>query len=175
MKHLAIVVDWYGPYTREAIYDSIGDFTQGLYIATGNQKGKHGSHKLQYVGISTNFKKRLFNHETLNKVTRSFSMWLGEVATYAPSGRKKKWTSESLDYAEWAHSYYLNFELNDKKTVNPPDRPVTVLNRWWRDDYKTRRVHRPHPGWADIIDHIGPGEETRVVWFGGRQQRFKAK
>lgn len=74
-----------------------------------------------------------------------------------------------LDLAEWSHAYFLQLPLNDKKRKTPPDFPIVTYNRWWRTDYATPYLKRPHRDWPDMIDFIGYGYDTKVVWFGGAQ------
>jgi hypothetical protein len=42
-----------------------------------------------------------------------------------------------LDYAEWLHVHFINLPQKYNKNSSPPYRSVTVLNRWWRDDFQT--------------------------------------
>ncbi len=43
MKHLAVVVDWYGPYSPEnALLAARKDYKSGLYIGIGKRRYKHG-------------------------------------------------------------------------------------------------------------------------------------
>ena len=79
-----------------------------------------------------------------------------------------------LDLAEWAHIYFLQLPLNEKKKARPPDRPITVLNRWWKTDYETPIQKPPHPSWPNLIDFLDDGYDTRLVWFGKRQEFRKA-
>jgi hypothetical protein len=106
-------------------------------------------------------------------VTHDPEYWLGEIATAEPSGRRMKVTKATLDYAEWLHARFLHLPLNEKKTKRVPRRSVTVLNRWWCEDYETPRRHRPHPDWPDLIDFPSFELPARVIWFGGRQRRFE--
>ncbi|MDO9067908.1 MAG: hypothetical protein Q7W05_05575 [Deltaproteobacteria bacterium] len=175
MKHLAVVIDWYGPYTssEEAIAAAKSDYNQGLYVGIGKRRYEHGSSKPQYIGLSKNLANRLESHQKLPEITREIKLWLGEVATPEPSGSKNKKTTATLDYAEWLHAYFLQLPLNEKKKVSPPPRPLTVLNRWWKKDYVTPWVRRPHPLWPDLIDYIDPDLPAKVVWFGKKQIRVK--
>lgn len=174
MKHLALVIDWYGPYTyKEALEASKDDYSAGLYVGIGKCRSERRTAKPQYIGISKNLGKRLEHHHKLPEITRDTKLWLGEVANFEPPGKRRKSTSASLDYAEWLHAYFLQLPLNDKKKINPPDRSVTVLNRWWKKDYETPWVKRPHTLWPDLIDFIDAEFPAKVVWFGKKQKRFK--
>lgn len=172
-KHLVIAIDWYGPYTAETAKGALADYGPGLYAAIGKQTDQT-SQSLQYVGLSSRLRGRVGpGHHKLGDVTQDLRLWLGEAGTANPSGRRTKFTTPTLDYSEWLLAYFVRFALNDKKTKNPPDRPVTLLNRWYHTDYQTPWVKRPHPDWPDLIDFIGPGYDTKVVWFGKKMKRVR--
>ncbi|MCB1565302.1 MAG: hypothetical protein KDI78_06670 [Xanthomonadales bacterium] len=170
-KHLAIVVDWYGPYTPEqAIAAAAEDFESGLYLGIGKIKHQKAAATPQYVGLSKNIASRLRNHSKLPDITRDTKIWLGEVATAGVPGKSRKKTQTTIDLAEWALSYFMKLPLNTKKRKNPPDRAMTLLNRWWRIDYETPWRKRPHQQWPDLIDYVDPEYPARIVWFGGRMK-----
>lgn len=175
MKHLAIVIDWYGPYSMSQALEASKNngYGAGLYVGIGKQYNERGLSNPQYIGLSRNLAARLSNHQTLPKITRDLKIWLGEIATSDPNEKKKKSTSVSLDYAEWLHAFFLQLPLNEKKKINPPTRSVTLLNRWWKRDYETPWVKRPHSLWPDLIDFISDEYPAKVVWFGKKQQRRK--
>ena len=74
-----------------------------------------------------------------------------------------------LDLSEWAHAYFLQLPHNNKKKATPPDRAITVYNRWWKRDFVTPYKRRPHNSWPDMIDYVGPDYDAKLVWFGGKQ------
>jgi len=170
MKSITAIIDWYGPYTLEEARDaSKFDYGDGLYMVIGKQAYQRTSH-LQYVGIASNLHIRLKNgHHKLDEVVKERSVWLGEVASPRTPGKKIKVTDTLLDLAEWAHAYFLQLPLCDKKTKRPPDRPVVIYNRWWQTDYQTPYAKRPHRDWPDLMDSAGADCKAKVVWFGGRQ------
>ena len=86
-------------------------------------------------------------------------------------GKKLKKTEATLDLAEWALAYFMAIPMNTKKRKAPPDRAITLLNRWWRKDFETQWVKRPHALWPDLIDYMGNDFTTKLVWFGGRIKR----
>jgi hypothetical protein len=174
-KHLTITVDWFGPYTsvEEAATAAKEDFEDGLYLVAGKRKSQHGKPCLQYVGIAKRLATRLFTSEGVKSVTRDRKIWLGEISSSAPPGKKTKATKPTIDLAEWAHAYFLRLPCNTKKKASPPPRPVTVLNRWWKKDYETPARQRPHRDWPDVIDYLGNGYGGRAAWFGqARYERF---
>lgn len=176
-KHLMITVDWFGPYggdLQQIRSVARADFEDGLYMCIGKKPYQRNS-AMQYVGIGSPIHTRLHDgHHVLPEVTRSRQMWLGEIATAEPSGKKIKYTKATLDYAEWLHARFMQLPLNDKKTKSLPPRSVTVLNRWWKTDYVTMRSNRPHPDWPNLLDYPGHELPARTVWFGGKQRPFKA-
>lgn len=170
-KHLMIAIHWYGPYSlKEAQRVAKSDYEHGLYLCIGRLKYER-SLKLQYVGISENISTRLSdpNHK-IRRVDYDVAIWLGEIATAEPSGKKTKVTKATLDYSEWLYVRFLQIAMNDKKRKTPPSRSVTVLNRWFRPDYTTVRKHRPHAAWPDLIDYPRYDLPTRLIWFGGKQK-----
>ncbi len=174
-KHLMIAVDWFGPYNLDEAWRAANsDFEHALYMCLGRRPYQRGR-ALQYVGIGNNVQTRLKeDHHKLQKITRERQVWLGEIATAEPSGKRLKVTRATLDYAEWLHARFLQLPLNEKKTKALPPRSVTVMNRWFRKDYETPRRNRPHPDWPDLIDYPGYDIPARMIWFGGQQKYFHA-
>ena len=169
MKHVAIVIDWFGPYKsiEEAKIAMNSDYVDGLYMAIGKTAYQRGKPTLQYVGISKNLKTRVNNKQhKICQISKLNEIWLGEVASTGIAGKKRQATDLRLDLAEWCHSYFLQLPKNDKKTINPPKYPVTVLNRWWFKDYEKKRERRPHSEWPDIIDFIGRDYGAKISWLG---------
>lgn len=176
-KHLMIAVNWYGPYADvdEARLSARHDYDHGLYLAIGRRKRETAAAGLQYVGIGNSIHTRLKrDHHKLSKLVSGYRLWLGEIVTAEPGGRRMKVTRSTLDYAEWLHARFLRLPLNEKKTKALPPRSVTVLNRWFRKDYETPFTRRPHPDWPDLIDYPDFGRPARAVWFGARQRLFHA-
>lgn len=175
-KHLVVAVDWYGPYksiieAREAIRRD--HFAPGLYFALGRTSSddKIGP---QYVGISTSLASRVGSqHPKLSQID-DLSLWVGQVGTASPGGPKMKKTPPTLDMAEWLLAFFVAPPLNQKKTVIMPNVAVSLLNRWWKTDYETPYVRRPHSQWPDLIDYLGHYYPTKIVWFGGRLIRVPA-
>ena len=171
MKSLVALINWYGPYTaEEAASVAKFDYEDGLYAVIGRQPYERGV-KFQYIGLGKSLARRLSgSHHKLPLITKDQQIWLGEVDSPRTPGRKIKVTDRMLDLAEWAHVYFLQLPLNDRKKVSPPDRPITVINRWWQADYITPIKKPPHPSWPDLIDFLDDEYDTRLVWFGRRQE-----
>ncbi|MGM0703875.1 MAG: hypothetical protein ACQEUG_15955 [Pseudomonadota bacterium] len=172
-KALTAIIDWYGPYSVEEAKEAAKqDYDDGLYMIIGRRKWQRGTH-LQYIGLASNLYRRLHTTRYVQdqEEITEHELWLGEVASPRTPGSKIKVTDKMLDLAEWTHAYFLQLPLNDKKRKSPPDTPIVTYNRWWRTDYETLYVKRPHADWPDMIDFIGYGYEAKVVWFGGRQVR----
>ncbi|OJY73251.1 MAG: hypothetical protein BGP09_19805 [Rhizobium sp. 60-20] len=168
-----IAIHWFGPFkslddARQSAKEELGS---GLYMCTGRVKSQR-SVQLQYIGIGGTVHTRLVNsHHKLSEVTDSRQIWLGQPSSAEPSGKKLKMTQATLDYAEWLHAHFLKLPLNEKKTRKPPERPVTVLNRWFKTNYETPYRNRPHPDWPDLVDYPWFDDmPTRLVWFGGKQR-----
>ena len=170
MKSVMAIVEWYGPYSHEDAQEAALDFEDGLYIAIGKRKYQR-SLDVQYIGLASSLRSRLStDHHKLPQITRDLSLWLGEVTTPRSPGRKIKVTDRMLDLVEWAHIYFLQLPLNDRKKSNPPDHPITVYNRWWKSDYESQYKRRPHKNWPDLIDFAGSECEAKLVWFGKHQE-----
>lgn len=169
MKPVVAVIEWNGPYTLEEARVASFDYADGIYLALGKAKNQRSS-RLQYVGLASDLPSRLNGyHHKLPLITRDREIWLGEVVSLRTPGRKIKVTDRMLDLSEWAHAYFLQLPLNDKKKARPPDRAITVYNRWWRKDFETPYKRRPHRAWPDIIDYVDPEYDAKLIWFGGQQ------
>lgn len=170
-----IAVHWYGPYAsiEAARADANELWGSGLYFAIGKTKYQRQP-GCQYVGIASHLANRLkVRHHKLSRITSGMGLWLGEVVTAEPSGKRMKVTPATLDYAEWLHARFMKLPLNDKKSKTLPPRSVTVLNRWFSLK-ETARKRRPHPDWPDLIDFPGCDSDVpaRAVWFGRRRHRL---
>lgn len=174
-KHLMIAVDWFGPYDLDSAREAAkSDYGHALYMCLGRRPYQR-SRTLQYVGIGNSVHTRLTEeHHKLQQVTRERQIWLGEIVTAEPSGKKLKVTRATLDYAEWLHARFLQLPLNEKKTKALPPRSVTVMNRWFKTDYETKYERRPHADWPDLIDYPDYNLPARLVWFGNKQKIFHA-
>lgn len=175
-KHLMIAIDWFGPYRDLSAARKIADkdYADGLYVCIGKLPNQHRT-RIQYIGISKRLAGRISeDHYQLKKVTRDRQLWMGEIATSEPSGKKLKVTKRTLDFAEWLHARFMQLPLNERKTKGLPSRSVTIMNRWWKTDYITIRKNRPHPDWPDLIDFPDYGIPARMIWFGGKRRFFSA-
>lgn len=170
MKTIVSVIDWVGPYSWSEAASASADYEDGVYLAIGKTKRQRYS-RLQYIGLASNLSSRINGyHHKLEKITRDLEIWLGEVVSPRTPGKKLKVTDRMLDLSEWAHAYFLQLPLCERKTANPPDGAITVYNRWWNkrsDDTPCKK--RPHKDWPDFIEFIGPEYDAKTVWFGRRQ------
>ena len=107
-KHVAIVIDWYGPYSLEEAKVATKEyFGEGLYFLIGKIKYPKKPKELQYIGITKDLFTRIGSaHNKISELSQECSLWLGEVASFGIPGSKKKITNAQLDLAEWLHSYF---------------------------------------------------------------------
>lgn len=159
------VIEWHGPFTqldsaRNAVQENIAgvkDARVGIYMAIGRPtRGilsrilwRFAREQMSYVGIGI-LKNRLDEDRSTLSDIAGLKMWIGWLKSM-PSpderweGRKH---DPKLDDAEWAIAYFLNPALNQKKTVNPPHRPILVQSRWVSNGAATVS---PHKDWPDIL------------------------
>ena len=175
MRSIMAILDWYGPYSlKEAQKDSKFNYNDGLYAVIGKLKNQRSPH-LQYLGIAKDLCTRLNSYQQIiTNVTKDGTLyesaiWLGEVSSPRTPGRKVKVTDRMLDLAEWAHVYFLQLPLNKKKRKSPPNMSVVIYNRWWKRDFRTPFLRRPHREWPNLIDFVGSDCSAKVIWFGGSQ------
>jgi hypothetical protein len=160
-KHLAVVVDWYGPYTETGDLSQEGHDRPGIYVAIG--KLAKAKTQIQYVGISLkSVAERVAkpNHP-INKWIKGSGhleqLWIGEIASLGAG---------AIEAAERIHVFVLRPYLN-QQLKKRPRRAVTVLNRWWKDD--KNRAKRPIPTWPDLIDCLWVAKdrvEARLISAG---------
>lgn len=177
---VAIAVDWSGPFSSISAAKETAksnELGEAIYLAVGRRK-RQRSTRMQYVGISGDPKSRINqNHHKLPDINSELGLWVGKVVSHAVAGRKRMKLSVMVNSAEWALAFFLELPLNDRKRRRPPDRSLILLNRWFNPDFSTRRVHRGHEDWPDLIEYEHPvdGDEGAViVWFGGRRDRLSA-
>ena len=176
MKQVAIVVDWYGPFSEEEAikYIKKEKIDHAIYTVIGKQKCKRGNDKIQYIGLSKQTYSRLLNHSKIEHVTQNKQIWIGKISSFSVPGKKEKVTNIMTDLAEWAHVYFLKPALNRYKIINPPDKPVTVVNRWWKKD-NTPYINGVHKDWPTLIDYFGKVYGAYIAWSGSRSpKRWKS-
>lgn len=91
-KHLMIAINWYGPYPdlNEARKHARHDYVHGLYLAIGKYKYER-RRALQYIGIGNSMHTVLTSrHHKLSLIVRERTLWLGEIVTAEPSGKRLK-------------------------------------------------------------------------------------
>jgi len=131
-KQIVAIVDWYGPYRslKEARSAARSDYGEGLYMLLGRKKNQKKT-RIQYIGVAMDISNRLTNnHKIASILEQKREIWLGEIGSTGIPGRKNKKLAIQIDLVEWAHAYFLNIENNKNKTKKPPDKPITVINRW---------------------------------------------
>ena len=130
MKHLTIIIHWRGPFVREEINTSHGG--NGLYLFGGKCRYERKG-QLQYCGITeTSYQKRFREHHKLPKITRDLEIWLGQVLYPNRVNRR------TLEEAERMMVYFWQPPLNERKKVNPPKQPTSLISHWFKQDGSPR-------------------------------------
>lgn len=83
--------------------------------------------------------------------------------------------SISLYLAEGAIAFLLELPLNKDKRCNPPNDSIVVINRWYRQDFATRRRRRPHTAWPDLIEYDEYEAVGDMAWHGGRREHVNTE
>lgn len=179
-KSIVALVEWYGPYSSEEAGPAAFEYADGLYMVTGRRAYQRKSEP-QYIGLASSLGARLSAvHHKIPEVKHDIKIWLGQVVSPRTPGKKMQVTDVMLDLVEWAHAYFMQLPLNDKKTRKWPKRDIVVYNRWWRRCKEVGHGKRPNREWPDIIDFIDGDFDARLVWFGKnvvtkRPSEFKAE
>lgn len=172
MVHVAVVVNWYGPYTlEEAKNVARQKFKGGLYLGAGRRGFFRGIFRFigpLYVGKSDeNLAARLHvDHEKLSKISSYRSIWLGDIITGSVPGERETSTPIEIHLSEWVLVHFMELPLNEKLRSEPPPGTITILNRWWKSPNEP--IGRPHFNWPDLIDYRGTGHKTRLVRFSNK-------
>ncbi|WP_457630818.1 hypothetical protein [Oceanithermus sp.] len=143
-----LMLNWYGPYTDDELYD-LGNWGKGLYLITGKQRKQRYS-RIQYCGYTTqSYVSRLSRHHKAPQVTRDRRYWLSEAAF------PKRVTAELLRRAERMVIYFWEPSLNERGIYTPPE-PTTLISRWFRKDGTPRyRQMSIYKNLSDVISWDG--------------------
>lgn len=130
---VAVIVDWYGPYTDLVAFRRMArnDWTvdgRTLYMALGRHN------KVHYIGLTETPVGRICNrHDKLeNADNRKF--YIGEIVTQGMSGPRRRLRAPDLRLAEHALIRYLKPELNTNFIDTEPDDCVSVFSRFYDPD-----------------------------------------
>ena len=179
----AVVVDWFGPFRTVAAARKAfkrEELDEVLYIATGTV-GLETEPRLQYVGITSNFTRRMNTKHTIRKFVtdESLSIYIGVVNSHAISGRKARHHhpkfSISVDLAETAIAFFLQLPLNSAKRCSRPKESIVLVNRWWKKDYETRKKRPPYSDWPFYIEYDGASDIGIVARYGQEPERVNGK
>lgn len=182
-KHLMIAVEWYGPFkgidaARAVAKGRVGGFRwdQGLYLAISSDTRRNQRRRIDYIGRSGEVHKRISHrHKKLTAIRGTPEIWLGEITSAEPGGKKNYVSRDTLRFAEMMLVYYLKPHLNEQMFERGPKRDVTLLNTWWKIDLKLDDPYediqpyqrRPIRDWPDLFYYPGEGFDATAVWFKG--------
>jgi hypothetical protein len=174
---LMVAVDWYGPFKSlssaklQAEKSRVNEF---LYLAFSTE----GADK-SYVGLSANPSGRLTeSHHVLGGLDEGdIDLWIGIVTSQSEAGRKPAdgyiTHSGALHIAEHIIAYFFETTENVRKRRSRPQRSAVVFNRWFRPAAPWKRHgHRGHPSWPDFVEFEAEEQFARLVWFGGRMEKY---
>ena len=179
----AALIDWCGPFpTVEAACKAVAGqgYGEALYMAIGSRRGQNKTH-LQYVGITKDLTKRFNGKHPIQLLLRAktLRLYVGIVTSQAVAGKKAshhaKKFSISLYLAESALAFLMQLPLNKDKRCNPPKDSIVVVNRWYRQDFATRRRRRPHTSWPDLVEYDWDEGTGDLAWHGGRREHVNAE
>ena len=128
---VAVVVDWYGPYTG---HDALRDVVQAewlgvprvLYMALARWN------KYQYVGLTTNPGNRIHEgHDQLNHEDNE-RFYIGEIVTQGITGPRNGGQPPDLRLAEHALIRFLKPTLNRNKKFSDPKDCVSIFSCYYR-------------------------------------------
>lgn len=179
----AALIDWCGPFhTIKDACDAVanGGYGEALYIAIGSRPGQTKTH-IQYVGITTDLTRRFNGKHPIQLLIRakSLRLYVGIVTSQAVAGKKAshhaKKFSIPLYLAETALAFLMEIPLNKDKRCNPPKDSIVVVNRWYRDDFATRRRKRPHRTWPDLVEFDWHECTGDLAWHGGRRAHVNSE
>jgi hypothetical protein len=178
----AVLIDWCGPFHK--IKDacaavSEGGYGEALYMAVGSRPGQTKTY-IQYVGITADLTRRFNGKHPIQVMLRakSLRLYVGIVTSQAVAGKKAahhaKRFSIALYLAESALAFLMELPLNKDKRCSPPNDSVVVVNRWYREDFATRRRRRAHVGWPDLVEYDSVEGIGELAWHGGRREHINS-
>lgn len=179
----AALIDWCGPFSTvedACVAVAEGGYGEALYMAIGSKRGQSKTY-IQYVGITTDLTKRFNGTHPIQVLLRpkSLRLYVGIVTSQAVAGRKASYQakrfSTPLYLAETALAFLMELPLNKDKRRNPPKDSIVVVNRWYREDFATRRRRRAHAAWPDLVEFDCEEGTGDVAWHGGRRQHINAE
>ena len=91
---------------------------------------------MQYVGIGSNVQNRIkADHHKLQYVTRDRNIWLGEVATPEPSGKKKKINESNARLCRMGLSILFRITIESEEAIN-----TTLSKRYIAESLVAQRL-----------------------------------
>lgn len=144
---IAVIVDWYGPYTsKAALRDEMRCWDSGtrcLYM--GVKKGNI----VNYVGLTSQPQSRMNNHEKLaHPENRKF--FCGEIVTRGIGGRRATKCKTDLKLAEHALIAYFRPAQNSALSRTDLDDCVVLYSRFFDPIYGEKPTN-PLPKFPRLI------------------------
>ena len=136
MMPIAVVMDWYGPFSRDhPPLGVVGRDEKVIYMALGAYNA------CCYIGRTQQEPwERLRAHE---KVRANDRLYVGRVSTSGKSGPRPTKVPTDLKLAEHALIFVLQPERNEALRDNPPDDCVVIYSRCFDPKTKEPIIAKP--------------------------------
>jgi hypothetical protein len=153
---IAVIVDWYGPYTsKDKLKDEMRCWSKG---AKALYMGIKKRNIVNYIGLTSDPQSRMNNHEKLAHVD-NVKFFCGQIVSQGVGGRRATKCKTDLKLAEHALIARLNpdqnsslvrrdledcvvvysrfFDAKDGETpIDPlPKFPKVIAYNWWRGEW----------------------------------------
>lgn len=144
---VAVIVDWYGPYTsKDELRLAMKEWPEGtrcLYMGLG--KGN----TLNYVGLTGRPQTRMNNHEKMAHPDNT-KFFCGEIVTRGIGGRRGTKCHTDLRVAEQALISYFQPRFNQSLSNSVPEDCVVIYSRFFDGEDGETPVN-PLPKFPHVI------------------------
>lgn len=142
---IAVVVDWYGPYTSmQALRGDMRCWSRGVRaLYMGVKKGNI----VNYIGLTSSPATRMNNHAKLGHKD-NVKFFCGEIVSQGKGGRRRTKCKTDLKLAEHALIAWLQPDQNSALKTRDLDDCIVLYSRFFDDDDE---VINPLPRFPKVI------------------------